>query len=444
MLLMALLNEHLMTFNQYKDAKSLFDAITTRFGRNDATRKTQKTLLQQMYENFSESISHEDLNLKFLRILPSEWNTHVVVWRNKSDLDKISIDDLYNNFKIAKQEVKMNDGLSSSSGSQNMVFVSTPCTSNNDDVSTVFGVSTASPHVTTTNLSDATIVPKNQENITRNQETTKRIMNVEDTSSKAMLAIDGADVDWSYMADDEAPTNMAFMAFSDSKKFENASQSLDKLIGSQIADKSKRGLGYVSYNAVLPPHTVRFSPLRIDLSHTGLLEFADPSVECYGVKPIKVESEGEDEVESLPEIERKTIEASMDNVEVDIPKQNNKPARRLVKYAEMYITQRPRGIQRNWNNLKSHQLGSNFVIYNKACYAFRSFNQLQARCKYHQRERMVNETNHSRVNHSANTVPKAMLPRTGLKAVNTVRPINPKSTRRSFQRTTAYNNRKFS
>nr|GFA67996.1 ribonuclease H-like domain-containing protein [Tanacetum cinerariifolium] len=44
MLLMAPPNEHLMTFNQYKDAKSLFDAITTRFSRNDATRKTQKTL----------------------------------------------------------------------------------------------------------------------------------------------------------------------------------------------------------------------------------------------------------------------------------------------------------------------------------------------------------------------------------------------------------------
>ncbi|GKB38038.1 hypothetical protein Tco_0882980 [Tanacetum coccineum] len=40
MLPMALPNEHLMTFNQYKDAKSLFDAITTRFGGNDATRKT--------------------------------------------------------------------------------------------------------------------------------------------------------------------------------------------------------------------------------------------------------------------------------------------------------------------------------------------------------------------------------------------------------------------
>ncbi|GJY64085.1 hypothetical protein Tco_0465545 [Tanacetum coccineum] len=53
MLLMALPNEHLMTFNQYKDAKTLFAAIQTRFGSNEATKKTQKTLLKQMYEDFS-------------------------------------------------------------------------------------------------------------------------------------------------------------------------------------------------------------------------------------------------------------------------------------------------------------------------------------------------------------------------------------------------------
>nr|GEX51787.1 ribonuclease H-like domain-containing protein [Tanacetum cinerariifolium] len=48
MLLMALPNEHLMTFNQYKDAKTLFAAIKTRFGGNEATKKTQKTLLKQL------------------------------------------------------------------------------------------------------------------------------------------------------------------------------------------------------------------------------------------------------------------------------------------------------------------------------------------------------------------------------------------------------------
>nr|GEX62960.1 ribonuclease H-like domain-containing protein [Tanacetum cinerariifolium] len=336
-----------------------------------------------------------------------------------------------------------------------MTFVSTPSTSNNDDVSTVFGVSTDS-------LSDATVYAflANQPNrfqlmhedleqiheddpeemdlkmqlellsmrakkffqktgkkITINgsdtagydkakvecfNKPTRRTMNVEDTSSKAMVAIDGAGFYWSYMADDEAPINMAFIAFSNSE-----------LIRSQITDKSKGGLGNVSYNVVPPPHTGRFLPLRIDLSHTGLPKFAKPSVKSYEVKPIKVvtqtfsvkisrpvkenydaplikdwESKRDDEVKSSPEIERKTVEPSVDKVEVDIPKQNDKPARRPIKYVEMYKTQRPRGNQIHWNNLKSHQLGSNFVMCNKACYAYGSFNHLQARCKYHQRERM--------------------------------------------------------
>ncbi|GKA11653.1 ribonuclease H-like domain-containing protein [Tanacetum coccineum] len=38
-----------------------------------------------------------------------------------------------------------------------------------------------------------------------------------DTSSKAMVAFDGAGFDWSFMADEEVPTNLALMAFSDSK-----------------------------------------------------------------------------------------------------------------------------------------------------------------------------------------------------------------------------------
>nr|GFA83232.1 hypothetical protein [Tanacetum cinerariifolium] len=47
--------------------------------------------------------------------------------------------------------------------------------------------------------------------------TAQERLNVEDTSSKAMVAIDGAGFDWSYMADDEVPTNMARMDFSDSE-----------------------------------------------------------------------------------------------------------------------------------------------------------------------------------------------------------------------------------
>nr|GFD06844.1 ribonuclease H-like domain-containing protein [Tanacetum cinerariifolium] len=67
MLLMALPNEHLLTFSQYKDAKTLFEAIQEKFGGNDATKKTQRTLLKQMYENFNAP-SIESLDSIFNRL----------------------------------------------------------------------------------------------------------------------------------------------------------------------------------------------------------------------------------------------------------------------------------------------------------------------------------------------------------------------------------------
>ncbi|GKB80154.1 hypothetical protein Tco_0947049 [Tanacetum coccineum] len=176
MLLVALPNEHLMIFNQYKDAKTLFSAIQIRFGGNEATKKT---LLKQMYENFSatsteslnsifnrlwkiisqltilgENISQEDPNLKFLRSFPSEWNTHVVVWRNKPDLDTMSFDDLYNNFKIVEQEVKGTTSSSLSLSSQNMAFVSSPSSTN--EVNTAYEVSTANTQVSPTSTQVST------------------------------------------------------------------------------------------------------------------------------------------------------------------------------------------------------------------------------------------------------------------------------------------------
>nr|GEX55068.1 hypothetical protein [Tanacetum cinerariifolium] len=69
--------------------------------------------------------------------------------------------------------------------------------------------------------------------------------------------------------------------------FENASKSLDKLIGSQITDNSKIGLGFTSYNAVSPPPTGLFSPLTIDLSSSSLEEFKQPELESYGPKTSK-------------------------------------------------------------------------------------------------------------------------------------------------------------
>ncbi|GJU68643.1 hypothetical protein Tco_1254902 [Tanacetum coccineum] len=91
-LLMGIPNEHQLKYNFIKDAKSLLQAIKNRFEGNATTKKTQRNLLKQQYENFTASSSD-----KFLRSLSPEWNTHTIVWRNKPEIDTISLDDLYNN-----------------------------------------------------------------------------------------------------------------------------------------------------------------------------------------------------------------------------------------------------------------------------------------------------------------------------------------------------------
>ncbi|GJY62705.1 putative reverse transcriptase domain-containing protein [Tanacetum coccineum] len=99
-LLMALPNEHQLKFNTYKSAKSLMEAIEKRFGEGlDQTYDRLQKLISQL-EILGETISQEDMNLKLLRSLPSEWKTHTLIWRNKPDLETLSMDDLYNNLKI--------------------------------------------------------------------------------------------------------------------------------------------------------------------------------------------------------------------------------------------------------------------------------------------------------------------------------------------------------
>ncbi|GJS73985.1 hypothetical protein Tco_0706826 [Tanacetum coccineum] len=58
--------------------------------------------------------------------------------------------------------------------------------------------------------------PRNQDNRSRNQDSSRRTINVEEISSKAMLAIDGVGFDWSFMTDEEVLTDMTLMAFLDS------------------------------------------------------------------------------------------------------------------------------------------------------------------------------------------------------------------------------------
>ncbi|GJZ35918.1 putative ribonuclease H-like domain-containing protein [Tanacetum coccineum] len=180
--------------------------------------------------------------------------------------------------------------------------------------------------------------PRNQDCRNWNQDSSRRTVNVEETSSKAMLAIDGS------------------------------------------------GL---------------FSPPNLDLSNSGLEEFQQLEFEGYGPKTSKSVSEDtSNEVRESPDaalveelvsddkLKKKTVFPTVAKIKFVRPQQQEKPVRKPVKYAEMYRSQTSRGNQRNWNNQKSQQLGSDFVMYNKACFVYESFDHMQPNCNYHQRERV--------------------------------------------------------
>nr|GEV35544.1 ribonuclease H-like domain-containing protein [Tanacetum cinerariifolium] len=134
-LLMALPDKHQLKFNIHKDAKSLMKAVEKRLQK----------LISQL-EILGESISQKDINLKFLRSLPIEWRTHTLIWRNKTDLEDQSLDDLFNSLKIYEAKVKSSS--STSPTTQNIAFISSQNTdSTNESVSAVTSVFAASTKV---------------------------------------------------------------------------------------------------------------------------------------------------------------------------------------------------------------------------------------------------------------------------------------------------------
>ncbi|GKD98288.1 hypothetical protein Tco_1382185 [Tanacetum coccineum] len=252
------------------------------------------------------------------------------------------------------------------------------------------------------------------------------------------------------------------------ENFENSSKNLSKLLDCQIVDKCKTGLGY---NVVPPPYTGNFMPPKPDLSFSGLEEFVNepivseptvkkPVVETSEAKasvdkpkavrknngaPIIKDWVSDSEEEDVPQAkkEKKIVKSSFAKIEFVKSKEQVKSPRKTVNHVNQnrQNTHTPRGNQRNWNNMMSQRLGSNFEMFNKACYVCGSFDHLQYDCNNHQslfnNKKMVkpvrnytqraNYQNFSRMNHPSpkrNMVPKAVLMRFGLISLTTARPVN--------------------
>nr|GEU50742.1 hypothetical protein [Tanacetum cinerariifolium] len=141
--LMALPEDHLAKFHKMADEKEMWEAIKSKFGGNDESKKMQKYLLKQKFKGFFVSTLeglHKGYDT-FQNIL-SQLEIHALIMRNKPGLNTLSFDDLYNNLRVFEHDVK--GTTASSSNTQNEVFVSAKNTSSTNDVSTACSISSLS------------------------------------------------------------------------------------------------------------------------------------------------------------------------------------------------------------------------------------------------------------------------------------------------------------
>ncbi|GKC09417.1 retrovirus-related pol polyprotein from transposon TNT 1-94 [Tanacetum coccineum] len=127
-LLIALPEDHLAKFHKMTDAKEMWEAIKSRFGGNDESKKMQKYILKQQFEGFSVSNS-EGLHKGYDRSLPAAWSQISLIMRTKPGVNSLSFDDLYNNPRVFEPDVK--GSTASSSSTQNVAFVSENASSTN-------------------------------------------------------------------------------------------------------------------------------------------------------------------------------------------------------------------------------------------------------------------------------------------------------------------------
>ncbi|GJY23794.1 ribonuclease H-like domain-containing protein, partial [Tanacetum coccineum] len=237
-----------------------------------------KTILKQNYENFTASsqegldktydrfqklisqleihgevIPQEDANLKLLRSLPSAWNNIALIMRNKSDLDTLSMDDLYNNLKVLQldnenlEQIDIDDLEEMDLKWQVAMltmrvkrFIKKTRRNLNFNGKETVGFDKTKVECYTYHMrghfARECRAPKNI-----NRDNTIRVVPVE-TPANALVITDGIGYDWSYQAE-EGPTDFALIAHSSSGE---------------------------GYHVVPSPYTGNFMPPRPDLSFAGL------------------------------------------------------------------------------------------------------------------------------------------------------------------------------
>ncbi|GKA78735.1 putative ribonuclease H-like domain-containing protein [Tanacetum coccineum] len=471
-LLMALPNEHQLKFNTYKCAKTLMEAIEKRFGGNKESKKTQKTLLKQQYENFNGS-SSEGLDQTYDKM--QKLISQLEILGETISQEDISYVVIYSFFANQSNSPQLNDEDLQQIDADDLEEM---------DLKWLMAMLTMRAR-RFLNKTRMKINPNGSETIrapreNRNREAIRRNVIVETTETKALVAQDGLGYDWSDQAE-EGPTNFALMVYTSLgslsaykaglesiearldmykknevvfeedikilkldiklrdnaltelrkkfekaekerddlkltlEKFRNSSKNLRKLLEIQVSDKFKTDVRFDSQ--VVNSHV--FDSQENESIPNAATTEAKTSVS-------KPKSVGEPLIEDW-------ISDSEDENEIEFKESVKKVEnKKQAKYSRKN-SQIPRGNQRNWNNLMTQKLGSNFEFKNKACYECGSFNHLIKDCDLYEKK-MVEKTvwnNARRANHQNSQrmthphpkgifVPTAILMKSGIKSLNTV------------------------
>ncbi|GJS93152.1 putative ribonuclease H-like domain-containing protein, partial [Tanacetum coccineum] len=457
-----------------KRLESLLEVIEKKFGGNVATKKIQRNLLKQQYENFSapssetldqtfdrlqklvsqleilgEKLSQEDVNQKLTNSTNGVVNTAhgaTTVSTQATAVNSTTIDNLSDAVICAFFASQPNSPQLDNEDLQQI---------NPDDLEemdlrwqmamltmrarrflkktgrklTVNGTETIGFDKSKVecynchkkgHFARECRAPRNQEN--RNRESTRRSVPVETTTSNALISCDGLG-DWIDQAE-EGPTNFALMAYS-STSF-NSEVSTDSNCSSSCLESVEARLLiykknesvyeedikllkheiYLKEVAIIELRRINFMPPKHDLS--SLEEFVnEPIVNEATVKKSIIETSeakasadkpkvvkknhrapiikdwvSDSEEEDMPQAkkEKKIVKSSFAKIKfVKSKEQVKSPRKTTVKQGNQnrLNTHSPRGNQRNWNNMMSQRLGSNFEMINKACYVCGSFDALQ-------------------------------------------------------------------
>ncbi|GJR79935.1 putative ribonuclease H-like domain-containing protein [Tanacetum coccineum] len=154
LLLQALPEDHMPDFHHYDDARDIWLAVKARFGGNEESKKMRKTMLKQQftefsvteeeglhkgYDRFQKILSqlnqvqarpdNDDINLKFLRALPSSWSQVGLALKTRGGLDSMSFDDLYNKLRSLELDVRIGHSYSvkAAVAPTHSAFIGTAC-----------------------------------------------------------------------------------------------------------------------------------------------------------------------------------------------------------------------------------------------------------------------------------------------------------------------------